>query len=208
MSKCEFFVSEIEYLGHLVPGKGISSVKQKVKANADLESATNITEAWHMIGLMGYYRKFFPLFSDIIPLLNEWTRKNIPFKWTDQYQKNLDYVKQIITTSPILAYQDPDKQYYLLPDSSKHSWIRNVVQDDEQMKDDATKLNIPHPITYQSGTFQGSQEIWSTLTKEACDLCVILQSGLLFKRCTFYDTVWPHSLMQIYQFSYEKQQGQ
>ena len=29
MSKCEFSQSEIEYLGHLVSGKGISRMKQK-----------------------------------------------------------------------------------------------------------------------------------------------------------------------------------
>ena len=29
------------------------------------------------------------------------------------------------------------------------------------------KIEVPHPMTYQSGTFQGSQKNWSTLTKEA-----------------------------------------
>ena len=55
--------------------------------------------------------------------LNELTRKNVPFKWTEQCQKSLDYVKQIITTSPLLVYPDTDEQYYLFTDSSKHSWV-------------------------------------------------------------------------------------
>ena len=68
MSKCEFFKCKIEYLGHLVSGKGISPMKQKAKAITitDLAPATNITEARHMIGLIGNYRKFFPIFSDMI----------------------------------------------------------------------------------------------------------------------------------------------
>ena len=41
-------------------------MKQKVKAITDLAPVTNITEARHMIGLIGYYRKFFPIFSDIV----------------------------------------------------------------------------------------------------------------------------------------------
>ena len=28
-------------------------------------------------------------------------------------------------------------------------------------------MNVPHPITYQSSTFQGWQKNWSVLTKEA-----------------------------------------
>ena len=82
----------------------------------------------------------------------------MPFKWTEQCQSSLDYVKQIIATSPILTYPDPYKQYYLFTDSSKHSWSGILVQYAKQKKDDGTKLNIPHPITYQNGTFQGSQK--------------------------------------------------
>ena len=54
-----FFKSETEYLGHLVSGKGISPLKEKVKGITELEPITNITEAGHTIGLIGYYRKSF-----------------------------------------------------------------------------------------------------------------------------------------------------
>ena len=36
-------------------------MKQKLRAIVDLAPATNITVARHMIGLLGYYKKFFPL---------------------------------------------------------------------------------------------------------------------------------------------------
>ena len=39
-------------------------MKQKMKAITDL--ATNITKAKHSIGLIGYYGKLFPTFSDMI----------------------------------------------------------------------------------------------------------------------------------------------
>ena len=53
MSKCEILKNEIEYLGHLVSSQGISPMRQKVKAIIDCAPATNITEAWNMIGLTG-----------------------------------------------------------------------------------------------------------------------------------------------------------
>ena len=52
-------------------------------------------------------------------------------------------------------------------DSSKHSWSGILVQYVEQTKDNGTTIKIPHLIAYQSGTFQGSEGNWSTLTKEA-----------------------------------------
>ena len=64
-------------------GKGISPLKQKIKAITDLALKTNISEAQHVIGLVGYYVKAIPIFSDTIRPLNEQTRKNGPFKWID-----------------------------------------------------------------------------------------------------------------------------
>ena len=75
MSKYKFFRKEIKYLGHLVSGKGISPMKQKIKARTDLATTTNIAEAQHIIELVGYYRKFFPILSDTIRPLNELTQK-------------------------------------------------------------------------------------------------------------------------------------
>ena len=100
MSKSEFFKNGIECLGHLVSRKEVSPIKQKVKAISDLAPATNITEARHMIGLIGYYRKFFPIFSDMIWLLNELTKKHVPFKQTKQCQKGLAYINRLLLLAP------------------------------------------------------------------------------------------------------------
>ena len=75
MSKCEFLKKKIEYLGHLVSDQGISPMKQKIKAITDLAPTTNITEAQDMIGLIGYYIKFFPILSDTRRPINKLTRK-------------------------------------------------------------------------------------------------------------------------------------
>ena len=68
---------------------------------------------------------------------------------------------------PHLVYPDPDKLYYIFTDSSKHSWSGILIQYTEQAREDSTKFKVHHPITYQSGTFQGSQKSWGILTKEA-----------------------------------------
>ena len=54
-------------------------------------------------------------------------------------RKVLDYIKQIITTIPIIAYPDPDKQYYLITDSSTHAWGGILIQYTEQIKEDGKK---------------------------------------------------------------------
>ena len=85
-------------------GQGISAMKQKIKAITNLTPTTKVTEAQHIIGLIGHYRKFFHIFSDTIRSLYELTKENVSFRWTDQCQRSLDYTKQVITTNPILIY--------------------------------------------------------------------------------------------------------
>ena len=113
-------------------GKGISPMIYKVKAITDLVPATNISEGWHIIGLKDYYKKFFPTLIDIIWPWNELTKKTIPFKWTEDWQKSLDYIKQIITISLILAHTSPDKKYYHFMESRKHTWSGVLIQYHEQ----------------------------------------------------------------------------
>ena len=75
MSKCECFKSKIEYSGHLVSRKGFSLMTQIVKVITDLALATITSDIRNTIGLIGYYRKIFPIFSDIIQPLNEFSKK-------------------------------------------------------------------------------------------------------------------------------------
>ena len=66
MSKFKFFKKENEYFGHLVSGEVYPPMKQKIKAITEFVLTTYITEARHITGLVGYYRKFFPIFSNTI----------------------------------------------------------------------------------------------------------------------------------------------
>ena len=83
-----------------------------------------------------------------------------------QCQKSLDYMKQVITHSPISVYLDPDRQYYLFNVGSKHSWSGILIQQYDQVKENGTIINVPHPMLCQRSTFQRSQKNWSALTNE------------------------------------------
>ena len=73
-------------------------------------------------------------------------------------------------------------------DSGKHFWSGVLVQYSEHEQENCKKLHISYPITYQSGTFQGSQKNWGKLTKEAENyIHIISENGLLFQRHAHYD---------------------
>ena len=63
LSKCEFWLSEVAFLGHIVSSGGISVDPEKIRAILDWLSPTSVTEIRSFLGLAGYYRKFVEGFS-------------------------------------------------------------------------------------------------------------------------------------------------
>ena len=57
-SKCEFFQTRLEYLGHIMSEKGIETNPKKIQVIWDWPQPTNITETCSFLGLCNYYRKF------------------------------------------------------------------------------------------------------------------------------------------------------
>ena len=77
-------------------------------------------------------------------------------------------------TNPILIHPEPNKKYYLITDSSKHSWSGILVQYSEQTKDDVTKIKKNTPITYCCVGQYGSM---STKSHRCIYILVVLSRG-------------------------------
>ena len=74
-SKCEFWLGQVGFLGHVVSVYGIHVDPHKVEAVANWEQPTMMTEVRCFLGLVGYYRRFIEGFSKIAGPLHCLTRK-------------------------------------------------------------------------------------------------------------------------------------
>jgi hypothetical protein len=77
LDKCDFWLKEVNFLGHIVSSKGIFVDPRKVEAVLRWERPTTVTEIRSFLGLAGYYRRFIKGFSTITTSLTRLTRKNI-----------------------------------------------------------------------------------------------------------------------------------
>ena len=79
-NKCEFWLSRVGFLGHVVSGDGIYMDPQKVEAVENWEQPTMVTEVRSFLRLVGYYRRFIEGFSKIAGPLHYLTRKGVKFE--------------------------------------------------------------------------------------------------------------------------------
>jgi len=76
LSKCEFWMDEVQFLGHVISAQGIAVDPAKVEAVVKWESPKSTTEIKSFVGLAGYYRIFIEGFSKIVAPLTLLTRKD------------------------------------------------------------------------------------------------------------------------------------
>ncbi|KAJ0855655.1 putative nucleotidyltransferase, Ribonuclease H [Helianthus annuus] len=80
-SKCEFWLKEVQFLGHIVNEQGIHVDPAKISAIKDWDTPTIPTEVCSFLGLAGCYRRFIENFSKIAVPLTALTQKSKPFEW-------------------------------------------------------------------------------------------------------------------------------
>ena len=164
--KCNFLKKHIQYLGHIVSRKGITPMPEKLACIKDMPPPKTAKEVKQFLGLIGYYQKFVPTFSDLARPLNMLTRKDVPFEWTPICQESFNLLKTSLMIELILMYPDPNYPYVLFTDTSKYAWACVLTQE-KTHQIEGKEVKILHPITYMSGLFHGSQINWACLTKEA-----------------------------------------
>jgi len=118
LSKCEFWMDEVQFLGHVISAQGIAVDPTKVEAVVKWESPKSATEIRSFVGLAGYYRRFIKEFSKIVAPLTQLTRKDQPFTWTDKCEESFQELKRRLTSAPILVIPDVGKPFEVYCDAS------------------------------------------------------------------------------------------
>ena len=117
--KCEFWLDQVMFLGHVISKAGISEDPSKIEVVVDWARLTNMSEIRSFLGLAGYCRRFVEGFSHIAAPLTHLTRKNAKFVWTEECEKSFEELKQRLVTAPILTIPSNLGGFIIYSDASK-----------------------------------------------------------------------------------------
>ena len=208
LSKCQFFRTEVQYLGHRVSREGVATDPEKVSAVANWRRPQDVSEVRSFLGFCSYYRRFVKgfaqlaaplhqLVADVIRVAKE-SRKRpavvLPNMWTEECERSFSDLKKMFTSTPILAFADFTKPFVLEVDAS-HQGLGAVLSQEQQGK--------LKPVAYASRSLRGSErnmENYSSMKLEFLALKWALSEKfrdyLLGSKCKVYTDNNPLSHFQ------------
>ena len=98
-SKCEFWLSKVPFLGHILSRDGISVDPSKVQEVMDWKAPTSVHEVRSFLGLAGYYRRFIPDFSKIAKPMTRLLQKDEKYKWTPECEAAFHTLRTLLKVS-------------------------------------------------------------------------------------------------------------
>ena len=101
-SKCEFLLTEVKFLGHVVSTSSVSVGLEKIEAIISWERPKSVFKIRSFLGLARYYRRFIEDFSRLEEPMTRLTRKEVKFEWNDLCEKAFQELKRRLTSTPIL----------------------------------------------------------------------------------------------------------
>ncbi|KAI3811387.1 hypothetical protein L1987_21108 [Smallanthus sonchifolius] len=117
-SKCEFWIREVQFIGHVVNEKGIHVDPSKIEAIKNWTAPTTPTEVRQFLGLAGYYRRVIEGFSKIAQPLTALTQKGKAYNWGDNQESAFQHLKQKLCSAPILALPEGTDDFVVYCDAS------------------------------------------------------------------------------------------
>ena len=96
-SKCEFWLSKVPFLGHILSEDGISVDPSKVQEVMYWKALTSVHEVQSFLGSAVYYRRFILDFSKIAKPMARLLQKDEKFSWTPECEASFHTVLTLLT---------------------------------------------------------------------------------------------------------------
>lgn len=169
IDKCQFFRSQLKYLGYVVDANGLRTDPEKVEAILNYPTPSCRKDVKRFLGTATWYRRFVPNFSTIAGPLNKLTssKKNAPpFVWTEEADTAFSKLKECLVSAPVLACPDYSLPFEVHTDASNYGVGGMLTQ---------TVDGTERPIAYMSKSLSGAERNYSITERETLAVLTALE---------------------------------
>ncbi|GJP47147.1 hypothetical protein CLOM_g6374 [Closterium sp. NIES-68] len=180
LSKSEFALEKVQFLGHMVSAQGVHVDPKKIEAVRTWKTPENVKELQQFLGFANYYNRFVPQYAKLAAPLTNLLKKNTPYKWEPKHQEAVEQLKQALTSAPVLILPDPERDYVIEADASDQAVGAVLMQD---------QGNGLQPIAYLSKKLHGAELNYPIHDKEALAIIIAFKAWRCYlegRRTTVY----------------------
>src|SRR5512136_2028050 len=146
-SKCEFWLSEVKFLGHVISAGGVAVDPSNVESVTNWKQPKTVSEIRSFLGLAGYYRRFIENFSKIAKPMTRLLQKDVKYKWSEDCERSFQELKKRLVTAPVLILPDSRKGFQVYCDASRLG-LGCVLMQDGKVVAYASRQLRPHEKNY------------------------------------------------------------
>jgi hypothetical protein len=147
LSKCEFWLKQVVFLGHVISKGGISIDPSKVQDVLSWKPPMSVSDIQSFLGLAGYYRRFIEGFLKIRKPMTKLLEKDKQFEWMPTCEASFQELKKRLTTAPVLMMPDMEKSFSIYCDASDQG-LGGAPMQDGRMVAYASRQLRKHEVNY------------------------------------------------------------
>ena len=137
--RVNYLGNKINYLGHVVSSKGVSTDPKKIQAVVEWSKPTTVTEVRSFLGFISYYRRFIPKFSKIVKPLNQLLQnleaisnqmKKFIVDWGQEQKQSFETLQKLCSEATILVYANFKALSYSILMLMKKDWEHQIHKEE------------------------------------------------------------------------------
>lgn len=186
ISKCIFYATSFEYLGHVISNDGYKANPKKIEVIKNYPRPMNVKKIQQFLGLCAYFRRYVRNFAKIAKPLTMLLKKEQPFTWTNIQQNAFDSLKTALTDEVMLDFPDFEQMFYVTTDASDMA-IGAMLSQGELPND--------RPLYFYSKTLSDTQRRYSTIQKELLAIVEAIKAFRVYLYGRFFILITDHKAL-------------
>ena len=152
--KIQFKSTDCNFFGHRLTPKGLKPDPKKIKAILAMQPPQSIQQLQSFNGMVNYLKRFSPVLSKLTEPLRKLQKSDTVWAWESEQQTAFEKTKTALTTLPVLAYFDKNKDHIIQTDASKTGLSAVLLQEGQ-------------PVVYASRTLTDTESRYSNIERES-----------------------------------------